>query len=106
MALRNVAREEAELKIEMYAYKPLDLKPNRIFLDSAYTQVWHLPFVFSLRLVFFFSASEPHFPSFGSSFWEPESVILGPWGGPWHLQQTNPEKDLKKEANPHRSTSI
>ena len=45
-----------------------------------------------------------HFGSFGSP--EPNSFILSAWGGPWHLQQTNPEKDVKKEANPHRSTSI
>ena len=47
MALTNVAREEAELKIENVCIQSIGLEAQLNYFDSACTQVWHLPFVFS-----------------------------------------------------------
>ena len=45
--LTNVAREEAELKIENVCIQSIGLEAQLNYFDSACTQVWHLPFVFS-----------------------------------------------------------
>ena len=47
-----------------------------------------------------------HFGRFGGPFWEPKSFIVGAWGGPWHPQKTNPEKEPKKDEKDQRCHSI
>ena len=96
MALTNVAREEAELKIENVCMQAIGLEAQSYFSRQCLHSGMAFAFcaLLTVGLLFF---------SFGVSFWELWGLILGAkvvhfgsLGGPWHLEKINPEQKFKK----------